>query len=187
MLGPVTPRRTYAGGVPASQIKVKVFAVLLNEAKDAHLVWRGTDETKPPDAFHRLLGGHLEFGEGTVDGVQREIAEETGASLRDPVLLGVLENRFVHLGEAGHEIVFVYTGSLDPPDVVAPDGGWLADNGEPIWVEWRRISDEDAGLPLYPLGTERLVADLVALRRPEVTGGLLSEDEVAAHPTRKGR
>lgn len=152
---------TYSHRVAYSDIKVKVFAVLLNESSDAHLVWRGSDDTKTPDSFHRLLGGHLEFGETTLDGVRREVAEETGAELLDPVLLGVLENRFIYRERPGHEIVFVFAGRLAGPDVVPPEGGWLADNGQPIWVEWRNVLlAEDAQPPLYPRGAQGLLAEL---------------------------
>jgi ADP-ribose pyrophosphatase YjhB (NUDIX family) len=102
------------------QIKVKTFAVLLDASRTRHLVWRGADSTRTPDRFHRLLGGHLEFGESTVAGVEREIEEELGTQLLEARLLGVLESRFVHEGEPGHEIVFVYAGQLADPDVVGP-------------------------------------------------------------------
>ena len=75
-----------------ARIKVKAFAVLLNRSLDAHLVWRGSDATKSPADFHRLLGGHVEFGESTIEAVRREILEETAAELQEPHLLGVLES-----------------------------------------------------------------------------------------------
>ena len=139
------------------QIRVKAFAVLLNQARDAHLVWRGSDATKSPTDFHRLLGGNVEFGEAAIDAVRREITEETAAVLQDPHHLGVLENRFVYEGQPGHEIVFIYSGRLDPPDPVPASGGWLSDNDVPIWVEWRPLVTDETAPPLYPEGVERLV------------------------------
>lgn len=138
-------------------IKVKAFAVLLNGSRDAHLVWRGADATKTPSTFHRLLGGHVEFGEATLEAAQREVLEETGVELDDPVLLGVLENRFVYQEQPGHEIVFVYTG-VCASEPVPPQGGWLTDNGQAIWVEWRSVLDSaDASPPLYPSGVQALI------------------------------
>jgi ADP-ribose pyrophosphatase YjhB (NUDIX family) len=142
------------------QIKVKAFAVLLDRSGTRHLVWRGSDSTKTPDRFHRLLGGHVEFGESTVAGVEREIEEELGTQLLEARLLGVLESRFVHEGAPGHEIVFVYAGRLADPDVVGPEGAWMADNGVPIWVEWRAIDDAAPALPLFPEGVAELLAGL---------------------------
>ncbi len=144
------------------QITVKAFAVLLNQARDAHLVQRGSDATTTPTDFHRLLGGHVEFGEAALDAVRREILEETAAELQDPRRLGVLENRFVYEDQPGHEIVFVYSGSLCPPEPVPDGGGWLSDNGAAIWVEWRSIATHGATIPLYPAGVERLIDALVA-------------------------
>ena len=143
--------------VSSRPVKVKVFAVLANEAGTHHLVWRGADRVKESE-FHRLLGGHLEFGESTLDGVLREIAEETGTTLDEPRLLGVLENRFVHEDEPGHEIVFVYAGRLADPDVVGPEGGWLSDNDVPIRVEWRPLDDAGVDVPLYPPGVAELIS-----------------------------
>jgi len=143
----------------ADVIKVKAFAVLLNPGRDAHLVWRGSDDMKSPSDFHRLLGGHVEFGEATLDAVRREVLEETLAELLDPHLLGVLENRFTYQGQAGHEIVFVYSGRLDPPEPVPAAGGWLKDNDESIWVEWRPLVTEQSALPLYPEGVLDLIAE----------------------------
>ena len=65
-------------------------------------------------------------------------------------------------GEPGHEIVFVYAGRLADPDVVGPDGAWLADNGDPIWVEWRPVDGTGVDLPLYPDGLQDLIDGLVA-------------------------
>jgi ADP-ribose pyrophosphatase YjhB (NUDIX family) len=143
------------------QIKVKAFAVLLNQARDAHLVWRGGDATKTPTDFHRLLGGHVEFGEAAIDAIRREIFEETAAELLDPRCLGVLENRFVYEDQPDHEIVFVYSGSLSPPEPVPDTGGWLSDNGAAIWVEWRSLTPDGTEIPLYPDGVERLIDTLI--------------------------
>ena len=89
-------------------IKVKAFAVLLDEGRTRHLVWRGGDRSRSTTHFHRLLGGHVEFGESSAEAVVREIDEEVGTALLEPELLGVLESRYVQEGEPGHEIVFVY-------------------------------------------------------------------------------
>lgn len=141
------------------QIAVKAFAVLLNQARDAHVVLRGRDSTKAPTDFHRLLGGHVEFGEAAMDAIRREVIEETAAELREPQCLGVPESRFVYEGQPGHEIVFVYWGWLDPPGPVPGEGGWLSDNGAAMWVEWRALLPDDDAIPLYPNGMEKLLAD----------------------------
>ena len=66
----------------------------------------------------------------------------------------------MHEGQPGHEIVFVYSGWLDPPDPVPAGGGWLRDNDAAIWAEWRPLVEGQSSLPFYPDGVGRLIADL---------------------------
>lgn len=142
-------------------IQVKAFAVLLDESRHAHLVWRGSDDSKTPAAFHRLLGGHVAFGETAAAAVEREIFEETGARLTGATLLGVLEERFVYADQPGHEVVFVFAGTC-ALQAVPPGGGWLSDDGHPIWVEWRSVLSGDCAPPLYPNGVQALIDELLA-------------------------
>lgn len=58
--------------------------------------------------FWRPLGGSIEPGERAIDAVRREVHEELGADIEDVRQVAVLENIFEYLGEAGHEIVFVF-------------------------------------------------------------------------------
>ena len=96
--------------------------------------------------------------EDAADTLRREIREELGLEIRDPVRLGVLENRFVYRGEPGHEIVFVFDGAFVDERVHARDAlpmlepGW---DGPATWVDAPALS-----VPLYPTGLDRLVAGL---------------------------
>ena len=133
------------------------MAVVLNSARTHHAVIRWTDNTKDPRQFHRLVGGSVELGERSVDAVVREVGEELGTTLREPRLLGVLENVFVYEGAPGHEVVFLYAGELADPDVVPSEGGWFQDNGVPMFVEWRAVDDSGHEWPLYPDDVGELV------------------------------
>lgn len=138
------------------RIRVKALAVLCNAAQSHHLVIRWHDAAKGED-FHRLLGGGVEPGERSEAAVVREIAEELGATLLEPVLVGVLENIFEFEGEPGHEVVFVYAGHLAEGDHVPQEGATYADNGVPMRVEWRPLDDADVDVPLYPDGVRELL------------------------------
>jgi ADP-ribose pyrophosphatase YjhB (NUDIX family) len=144
--------------VDRSSIRVKAMAYLPNSAGTHHAVFKAAD---PADGrvFHRLLGGGVELGERSADAVVREIEEELHATLLEPRLLGVLENVFSYDGELGHEVVFVYAGTLAEGDVVPPEGGWYDDVGTPMWVEWRPADPgpSDVLPPLYPDGAEALL------------------------------
>ncbi|QLQ16795.1 MAG: NUDIX domain-containing protein [Micropruina sp.] len=94
--------------------KVKAYCVLLNAERTHHLVWRGYDPAKAQE-FHRLLGGHVEFGEYSRDAVVREIEEELGVHLADPELLGLVENVFDYDNKPGHEVIFVYVADVPDP------------------------------------------------------------------------
>lgn len=140
-------------------IKVKAFAVLTDPSRNRHLVWASRDETKEPAAFHRLLGGHVEFGERAAEAVVREIDEELHVELDAVTFLGVLENVFRYAGAPGHEVVFVYAAEV-PDSTVPDDGGWF-DDGGPIRVEWRAV-DAQSEIPLYPEGAQGLLDAWVA-------------------------
>jgi ADP-ribose pyrophosphatase YjhB (NUDIX family) len=139
-------------------IKVKAFLVPLDASRTRHLVWASRDETKQPAEFHRLLGGHVEFGEHSVEAAKREIAEELDMEVTEVSLLGVLESIFEYAHRPGHEVVFVYAGTIAEA-VVPAKGAWF-DDGGPIRVEWRPVS-ADTDVPLYPEGTQRLIDDWV--------------------------
>jgi nicotinamide-nucleotide amidase len=145
---------------PTDVLRVKAFAVVRDVTGSRHAVWRGNDTTTSPVPFHRLLGGHVEFGELAVDAVVREVGEELGVDFLEPRLLGVLESIFVAEGRPGHEVVFVYTGQVEHADVVPPGGGLFHDLDTPIWVEWRRLDGVGEDLPLYPAGLQSLLDGL---------------------------
>jgi ADP-ribose pyrophosphatase YjhB (NUDIX family) len=142
-----------------------MFAVLLSRDRDRHLVLRGRDTSKTPEHFHRLLGGHLEFGETLAAGVVRESREELDVELREPHLLGTVESIFSFEGQPGHEIVFVFDGHLGEGEAdPVPAGGAWRDDGGPIWVEWRPVDPALADIPLYPEGVQAMVEKAVARR-----------------------
>ena len=145
--------------VDRSYIRTKALVALTDPAVSRLVVARFADPTKTPDRFHRLPGGNIELGERSSEAAVREIREELGIELVQPRLLGVLENIFDYRGEAGHEIVFVYAAVVDPG--LIPDEGcdWFCDNDEPMWVEWRSLTERHRW-PLYPAGVEGLLTSV---------------------------
>lgn len=126
-----------------------------NAAGSAHAVSLNVPTAENPSGFHRLIGGSVEHGETHRAAIEREVAEELSATISDLRYLGVVENIFRYEGEAGHEIVFVYTGHLDPEPAEA--GATLTEsNGEIVPVVWRSFADADEALPLYPAGVMEL-------------------------------
>ena len=133
-----------------SYIRVKAFALILDDAGARHVVLRGVDPSATDEHFHRFLGGSVELGERSEAAVVREIREELGATLLEPRLVQVIENVFEFDGELGHEVVFLYAGRLAEAHVVPLEGAEFYDNGQPMWVEWRPVDDAGLDVLLYP-------------------------------------
>jgi ADP-ribose pyrophosphatase YjhB (NUDIX family) len=95
-------------------IKVKAMGLFVSP-DGRFLASPGYDSVKQ-QGYLRLLGGHVEFGERSDAALIREIHEEIEADCRIISLLEVVENSFVHEGEPGQEVVFLYAAELTDPD-----------------------------------------------------------------------
>jgi ADP-ribose pyrophosphatase YjhB (NUDIX family) len=96
-----------------------------------------------------LIGGSVELGESHRDAVAREVDEELKAAIYDLRFLAAVENIFRIDGTLGHEIVFLYSGRLDPQPS-ATDATLTEADGNVVPVVWRSPADADEELPLYP-------------------------------------
>lgn len=135
--------------VDRSHIRVKALLVALNEDATAHAVSLNPPTAEDAFGYHRFIGGTVELGETHREAVVREVDEELGAGILDLRFLAVVENIFQLDGTPGHEIVFLYSGRLDPPP--PPSGGTLTESdGSVVPVLWRPIDDSDERVPLYP-------------------------------------
>ncbi len=142
-----------------SVIRVKAMLIAANADRTAHAVSLNAPTLEDPQGFHRLIGGTVEWGEPHVDTIRREVAEELGAVVRDLSLLTVVENIFTMNDRLGHEIVFLYSGRLDPSP--AAIGATLVESdGTMVPVVWRSLSGEGEELPLYPSAVEPWVRNL---------------------------
>lgn len=64
-----------------------------------------------PNDLITLPGGRIKFDEASNEAAIRELYEETGEQLMDVKLFAIIENFFV-LGQAYHEILYVYRGTI---------------------------------------------------------------------------
>lgn len=136
-------------GSGGGQIRVKAMLIAPDAAGATHAVSVCPPTAENPLGYHRLVGGSLEPGETHREAVVREVHEELGAAIRDLRYLDVVENIFTVDGRAGHEVVFVYTGRLEPePPRV---GAVLREtDGTVLPVVWRPFADAQEPLPLFP-------------------------------------
>ncbi len=133
------------------------LALGLFEHEDRILVFEGRDP-KRDLIFYRPLGGGIEFGEHSTEALIREIKEELDLEAETTGLVGIMENRFVHYGNPGHEIVFVHRARFTDTAVYAGDIPFFErhDNTHAIWVP---LDDFLAGRRvLFPDGLVELLA-----------------------------
>jgi ADP-ribose pyrophosphatase YjhB (NUDIX family) len=131
-------------------IKPKAFGIIKNQ--DRLLVFRGYD-SKKGEVFYRLLGGGIEFGETGEQALRREFQEELATDLENVKYLTITENIFTYEGEAGHEIVLVFTADLANKDLYQKGSMSILDSKEKHTVSWQKIDDFKSGrLILYPEG-----------------------------------
>ena len=120
-----------------------------------------TQAFDPAKNEHYLMpiGGGIEFGEHAADAIQREVLEEIQQEISHLKQLDVLENIFNFDGQAGHEIVFVYSAKF-------VDQGFYAlqmikgveSNGDEYQAAWYTQQQlTQLKLPIYPLGIESLL------------------------------
>lgn len=62
--------------------------------------------------FVVLPGGRVEMGESSVNALKREIVEELGSEISEPILKAVVENFFEFNGVKCHELQFVYISNI---------------------------------------------------------------------------
>jgi len=132
-------------------------AIALIERHDEILAFEVPDDVKDVVGW-RLPGGTIEFGERGSDTVVREIREELGVDVVDPVYLGTAENIFTYLGVVGHELVRVYKVRFADPRLYERDHfDCVEANGVPFTCIWKPIAEFRGGVPLYPDGLLELI------------------------------
>ena len=134
-----------------SIIRVKAMLVAPNVDLTAHAVTLNPPTRENPNGYHRLIGGGVELGETHRDAIMREVDEELGATIPDLAYLATVENIFRLDGVLGHEIVFLYSGRLEPQPAVR-NATLTESDGSIVPVVWRPLDDAEEALPLYPAG-----------------------------------
>ena len=85
-----------------------------------------------PNGYSSLPGGRVQFGEDSLQALQREMLEEVGQELMHPRLLAIIENFYADDGQDVHEWLYIYQGKVsDEPaavELVSADQqiGWYA-------------------------------------------------------------
>lgn len=138
-----------------SKIKAKAFALFKKDGKV--LMHEIFDQGKL--IGYRLPGGHIEFGEKSNEAVIREIKEELNAEAVIVSLKGVDENVFIHQGQPGHEIAFIYETEFVDKSFYEIDKvqGFEPDNGKSFPLYWINIGNPPPGLRIFPDGLIEII------------------------------
>lgn len=131
-----------------NRIRIKVMCLITDG--DRVLAGHGYDSVKGED-FYRVLGGSMKFSETSEEGVRREIREELNSEIEDLKFLDVVENTFVYKGNPGHEIIFLFQGTLTDKEIYKQAKIHIVDEGYEFDAEWVSLKDVFAGKArLYP-------------------------------------
>lgn len=87
--------------------RIRPIALGLIKYQGHIFVSKGYDPVKD-QGFYRFLGGGIDFGETSLDALQREFREEIQAELTNIRYLGCLENIFTCRGKPGHELIQLF-------------------------------------------------------------------------------
>ena len=105
------------------------------------------------ERYCRPPGGAIEFAERAADTLRREIQEEAHADIREPQLLGVLENTFDLEGVPKHEIIFVFEAAFSDPTLYDLPELRLYEPGWEGALQWVSLAECRSGaIALYPTG-----------------------------------
>lgn len=134
-----------------NQVRVKALGLIRNG--DRLFVAEGYH----PDLqkhYYRALGGSIEFGETSLDALQREFQEEIQAELANIQYLGCIENLFTYAGQPCHELIQLYQCDFADPQFYQLDQLTFMEDprdgiNEPIiarWIECDRFKTGDLWL-----------------------------------------
>lgn len=120
---------------------IRLLALGLIQDGDRIFISEGYDPVKDR-TFYRALGGGVDFGETSLEGLKREFQEEIQAELTNIQYLGCLENIFVFNGKAGHEIIQLYKCDFADPKFYQLDELQFAEGDRKkraLWVNIERF------------------------------------------------
>lgn len=121
--------------------KIRVLVLGLIRDGDRIFVSEGFDPVKQ-QTFYRALGGGVDFGETSLEALQREFQEELQAELKNIRYLACLENLFVYNGKPGHELVQLYECDFADPRFYQLDEVMFMESHEQhkaLWVKSDRF------------------------------------------------
>ncbi|MGC9502598.1 NUDIX hydrolase [Baaleninema sp.] len=131
---------------------IRVLALGLIRDGDRLFLGEGFDPVKKK-TFYRALGGGVDFGELSIDALEREFQEEIQADLKNIEYLGCVENIFKFKGKTGHELIQLYRCDFADPEFYKIDRIPFSEGKrkkEALWIDIEKFRSNE--LILYPEG-----------------------------------
>jgi 8-oxo-dGTP pyrophosphatase MutT (NUDIX family) len=130
--------------------EIRVLALGIIKKGDRTFISQGYDPVKQ-QTFYRAMGGGVDFGETSLQALQREFQEEIQAELTNIHYLGCIENLFTFNGKQGHEILQVYQCDFVDPKFDELENLVFAEGERQKTALWVEISRFKSGeLKLVP-------------------------------------
>ncbi len=122
--------------------RIRPLALGLIKYQGHIFVSKGYDSIEKRE-FYRFLGGGIDFGETSIDALQREFQEEIQAELSNIRYLGCLENIFTCYGKLGHELIQLFQCDFVNPDFYHLDQTYTLVEGDSthdaLWISVQQV------------------------------------------------
>ncbi len=134
-----------------TRFTIRVYGILLNDRREVLL----SDESYLGHRFTKFPGGGLEYGEGTLDCLRREIREETGCSIE--ILRHLYTTDFFQESKfhPGIQVISIYylARFTEPPCFPVADKPFDfpedAERGQSFrWLPHKKLTPADVTLPI---------------------------------------
>ena len=144
-----------------TRFTIRVYGIILNENNEVLL----SDESYMGYRFTKFPGGGLEYGEGTIECLKREMQEETGCEV--DVIKHIYTTDFFQESKfhPGMQVISIYyLARLKKTDCInASDEPYDfpqdAERGQSFrWIPFAELTPEDVTLPIDKIVVEKLKA-----------------------------
>ncbi len=121
---------------PAARYQLVPRTLIFIRCAEYFLLIKGAQSKRLWANLYNGIGGHIEQGEGYLKAAQRELLEESGLSVENLWLAGVIT---VDTGRDPGIVIFVLTGEIPDPDRSGPPAVLSSAEGSLEWITVERL------------------------------------------------
>ncbi len=121
---------------PAARYQLVPRTLIFIRSTEYFLLIKGAQSKRLWANLYNGIGGHIEQGEGYLRAAQRELLEESGLSVENLRLAGVIT---VDTGRDPGIVIFVLTGEIPDPDHSGPPEVLSSAEGNLEWITVERL------------------------------------------------